>query len=158
MSDADRTRALKLWVVLTRAQMAVAEHTRADVQRSGLSPVEFAALEALHHKGPMLLGELQEKVLISSGGMTYVVDQLARKGYAERRPCTSDRRARYAALTPQGEALMESIFPRHAGVVERAVAGLTGEEQEQAIELLRKLGHTAAGQAIRSAGEDLGEG
>ena len=151
MSENARERALKLWVVLTRAQQAVAEHTRADIQRNGLSPVEFAALDALYHKGPLLLGQLQDKVLISSGGMTYVIDQLAEKGYAERRPCPGDRRARYAALTAEGEALMDRIFPHHAEVVARAVAGLSEGEQERATELLRKLGHAAATLPIESA-------
>lgn len=142
--DADTARSLKLWVVLSRAYQAVAEHDRADVRRIGLSPMEFAALEALHHAGPMLLGDLQVKVLISSGGMTYVVDGLEEKGYAERRPCPDDRRARYVALTAAGEELMESIFPGHAACLARALSGLSTDEKGQAIELLKKLGKAAA--------------
>lgn len=60
--------ALKLWVVLSRAQAAVAAHAEADAARHGLSAVEFGALEALYHKGPLLVGELQRAVLRSSGG------------------------------------------------------------------------------------------
>ncbi len=140
----DTSAALKLWIVLSRAQAAVAEHSRAHVAASGLSPMEFAALEALFSKGPLLVGELQEKVLISSGGMTYVVDQLVKKGLAERRPCPRDRRARYAALTDEGRALMERIFPDHARCIARAVGGLDEEETEVAIRLLKKLGRSAA--------------
>lgn len=144
MSGTSRDRALKLWVVLSRAYAAVAEHDREDVRRSGLSPMEFAALEALYHKGPLLIGGLQEKVLISSGGMTYVVDQLEKKGLVERRPCPEDRRARYVLLTTGGEALMDRVFPAHAEQLERALAGLDEEEKAQAIDLLRKLGLAAA--------------
>lgn len=143
MSESSRDRALKLWVVLSRAYAAVAEHDRADVRRSGLSPMEFAALEALYHKGPLLIGALQEKVLISSGGMTYVVDQLEEKSLVERRPCPEDRRARYVALTPEGEAMMDRVFPVHAEALERALAGLDEQEKVRATDLLRKLGRTA---------------
>lgn len=141
---AEHAAALKLWTVLSRARSAVAEHSLADIRRHDLTPGEFGALEALHHKGPLRLGELQEKILVSSGGITYLVDRLADRGLAERRPCPEDRRASYAALTDEGRALMERIFPRHAECIERAVSGLTDEEKRTATELLKKLGLRAA--------------
>lgn len=136
--------ALKLWVVLARAQLAVARHAEADVARHGLTLAEFAILEVLYHRGPLLLGEVQRKILVSSGGVTYLVDRLEGKGLVERRECTHDRRARYAALTPAGEKLVARIFPEHAREIARAVGGLSGEEQQRAIALLRKLGIAAA--------------
>jgi MarR family transcriptional regulator, 2-MHQ and catechol-resistance regulon repressor len=137
-------RALKLYVVLARAAMAVDAHSRADISRHGLSQSEFAALEALYHRGPMLVGEVKKKILVSSGGITYVIDRLAARGLVERRSCPEDRRAAYAALTPAGTALMEEIFPDHARCIEHAVSGLTAREQEAATVLLRKLGTVAA--------------
>lgn len=136
--------ALKLWVVLARAQLAVARHAEADVARHGLTLAEFAILEVLYHRGPLLLGEVQRKILVSSGGVTYLVDRLAGKGLVERRECAHDRRARYAALTPAGERLVARIFPEHAKEIARAVSGLSKEEQQRAITLLRKLGIAAA--------------
>lgn len=135
--------ALKLWVVLSRAQGAVARHAEADVARHGLTIAEFAILEALYHRGPLLLGELQRKILVSSGGVTYLVDRLAAKGLVERQECPNDRRARYAALTPAGDALVARIFPEHARSIANAVAGLTKAEQAAATALLRKLGKAA---------------
>ncbi|HEU4585007.1 MAG TPA: MarR family transcriptional regulator [Gemmatimonadaceae bacterium] len=136
--------ALKLWVVLARAQLAVARHAEADVARHGLTLAEFAILEVLYHRGPLLLGEVQRKILVSSGGVTYLVDRLAGKGLVERRECTHDRRARYAALTAAGERLVARIFPEHAKEIARAVSGLSKDEQQRAITLLRKLGISAA--------------
>ena len=137
-------RALKLWVVLSRAYAAVAEHSQADIARHGLTPMEFGILEALHHKGPMILGEVQRKILVTSGGVTYLVDRLAAKGLVERRRCEHDRRAYYAALTPAGEELIRAIFPAHAEAIRNAMAGLSEEEKDAAIGLLRTLGRHAA--------------
>lgn len=137
-------RALKLFVVLNRAATAVTAAAQADVARHGLSLAEFASLEALYHKGPLLVGELQRAVLKSSGGMTYVVDRLADKGLVRRRPCPEDRRALYAELTDDGSALMDRIFPEHAEAIERAMSGLPAGEQQQAIDLLKRLGLAAA--------------
>jgi MarR family transcriptional regulator, 2-MHQ and catechol-resistance regulon repressor len=144
MADEDQARALKLYVVFSRARNAVGRHAEADIARHGLSTGEFAILEALYHKGPLLLGELQRKILVSSGGVTYLVDRLEAAGLVERRECADDRRARYGALTADGTALMERIFPDHAAAVEQAVSGLTAEEKRQAIGLLKRLGRTAA--------------
>src|SRR5256885_14772244 len=76
--------ALRLFVVLARAQAAVSRHAQADIERHGLTLQEFAILEALYHKGPLLLGDVQRKILVSSGGVTYLVDRLEAKGLVER--------------------------------------------------------------------------
>jgi MarR family transcriptional regulator, 2-MHQ and catechol-resistance regulon repressor len=104
MGVRDQAQALKLWVVLSRAYTAVARHSEADIARHGLSTGEFAILEVLYHKGPLLLGEVQRKILVSSGGVTYLVDRLEAAGLVERRDCPEDRRARYAALTRRGSS------------------------------------------------------
>lgn len=136
--------ALRLWVIMSRAHAAVAGHAAADVSRHGLTLAEFGIIEALYHRGPMLLGEVQKRILVSSGGITFLVDRLVAKGLVERRSCETDRRARYAALTPKGTALVAEIFPSHAAVVRQAMDGISAEEQEQAANLLRALGRFAA--------------
>jgi MarR family transcriptional regulator, 2-MHQ and catechol-resistance regulon repressor len=73
------------------------------------------------------------------------------KGLVKREQCAEDRRARYAVLTPVGQALIKRIFPGHAARIEEAMAGLTASEQREAIVLLRKLGLAAA--AVRTAEE-----
>jgi MarR family transcriptional regulator, 2-MHQ and catechol-resistance regulon repressor len=135
---------LKLWVVLSRAYGAVSREAELDIARHGLTSMEFGILEVLHHKGPLLLGEIQRKVLVTSGGITYLVDRLEAKGLVKRQQCPNDRRARYAVLTPAGAALIRRIFPAHAKAIARALSGLGNAEQVQATKLLRRLGVAAA--------------
>lgn len=139
--------ALKLFVVLARAQRAVDERTVTDLAVHGLTVAEFGVLEALYHKGPLLLGEVQRKILVSSGGITFLVDRLVERGLVKRELCATDRRARYAALTRKGETLIAQIFPGHAALICEAMAGLSRAEQKQATALLKKLGLSAAGAA-----------
>jgi MarR family 2-MHQ and catechol resistance regulon transcriptional repressor len=136
--------ALRLWTILSRAHAAITVHSTDDIRSDGLSVGEFSVLELLYHKGPTLLGEIQRGVLVSSGGITFLVDKLAEKGLVERQECPTDRRARYAALTKEGEKLLRRIFPRHARRMADALAGLTPAEQRQAAELLKRLGMHAA--------------
>jgi MarR family 2-MHQ and catechol resistance regulon transcriptional repressor len=137
-------RALKLFVVLTRAANAVTERIRTSAEQGDLTVTEFGILEALYHKGPLLLGDVQKKILLSSGGVTYTVDRLCDKGLVERRECPTDRRARYAALTPKGEALIAKIFPVHAAGIETIMSALSAREQDDCIAMLRTLGLSAA--------------
>ena len=140
----EETAALRLWVIMSRAHAAIAEHASDDVARHGLTLAEFAILEVLYHRGPMLLGEVQRRILVSSAGITFLVDRLTAKGLVERRSCASDRRARYAALTPKGNTLVAEIFPEHAAALTRAMRALTVTEQTEAADLLRTLGRYAA--------------
>jgi MarR family 2-MHQ and catechol resistance regulon transcriptional repressor len=131
---------LKLWVVLAKAHQAVRAYAEADVARHGFTMAEFGILEALYHKGPLLLGELQRRILVSSGGVTYLVDRLAEKGLVERLECRTDRRARYAALTDAGADLIARIFPEHQRAIERALASLSPSDLEALTTQVRQLG------------------
>ena len=136
--------ALRLWVIMNRAQSAVTAHAAAHVARHGLTLAEFGILEALYHRGPMLLGEVQKRILVSSGGITFLVDRLTAKGLVERRTCDSDRRARYAALTDQGRELVVEMFPAHAQELARVMSGISIEDQKMATEVLKTMGRAAA--------------
>jgi MarR family transcriptional regulator, 2-MHQ and catechol-resistance regulon repressor len=155
----EESSALRLWVVLARAHAAISAHATEDASRHGLTLAEFGILEALFHRGPMLLGEVQRRILVSSGGITFLVDRLTAKGLVERRSCPSDRRARYAALTPQGETLVAELFPVHAALLSRVMSGLTPAEQEQAADLIRTLGlHAASEPRVGSVPTESGRG
>lgn len=147
IADPATATALKLWLTLARAYQAASELSRMDIARHHLSAAEFSVLEALYHKGPLLLGDVQRKALLSSGGITFLVDRLAERGLVERQECPNDRRARYAALTREGTALMRRVFPLHAEAMREAMCGLTASEQRAAMALLKRLGLAAASRA-----------
>jgi MarR family 2-MHQ and catechol resistance regulon transcriptional repressor len=144
MSDIpQRGPSLELFVVLFRAYNWVNAHAVRDIRCHGLNPTEFGILEVLYHKGPLPLQQIGEKVLISSGNITYAVDKLEQKHLLVRKPSPHDRRVIFAELTPQGCDLLKTIFPQHAEAIRSAENGLSPEEQVQAIQLLKKLGRAA---------------
>lgn len=159
IADPATATALKLWLTMARAYQAASELSRMDIARHGLSHAEFAILEALYHKGPLLLGDVQRKVFVSSGGTTFLVDRLAKRGFVERQSCPSDRRARYAALTKEGTALMRRVFPLHADAMREAMDGLSATEQRAVTALLKRLGLAATARAAANPAcrEGLGE-
>lgn len=141
--NAETERALHLFRVLARCTKSVMEQSHQDILKQGMKPSEFAVLELLYHKGPTPLGDIARRTLLTTGGVTHVVDQLEKKQLLKRIACEKDRRVLYADLTEAGRKKMEMIFPDHAACITQAVSGLNAEEQEQAIQLLRKLGYAA---------------
>ncbi len=142
-SRSDIDVALDLFIVLSRARNWVNAHAARNARCHGLNLTDFGILEALYHKGPMPLQHIGEKVLISSGNITYAVDKLEQKGLLVRQPSDRDRRVILAELTQAGNDLMAGIFPDHAQAIQRAMNGLSRDEQLQATALLKKLGLAA---------------
>jgi MarR family 2-MHQ and catechol resistance regulon transcriptional repressor len=142
--DPATAEALQLWTVLSRAYASVQAHALTDVTRHGLNLPEFGALEVLYHKGPMLVGDLQRTILMSSGGMTCLLDRLQRRGVVLRRDCPSDRRAVWIALTDEGVRFMDEAFPAHAARIRDALGGLPAAERRPVLDGLRRLGRFAA--------------
>lgn len=140
---ADRAAALRLWVIVSRVYGAFAEHARRDVARRGLAVSEFAVLEVLYHKGELPIGEIGQRVLLTSGSMTYVIGKLVRRRLVVRRRCARDRRITYVGISPTGRRLMARIFPLHAEAIRRAAAGLSAADKRRAAVLLKRLGRHA---------------
>ena len=133
--------ALATYVKLVRAYQTFyrieGRHIRQDY---GLTQPQFSVVEGLGHLGPMTMGELSSKLLVTCGNMTVVVDNLEKRGLVRRRPSETDRRATVVDLTAAGRAHFERIFPDHAAYMARALSMLDEEEQRTLGSLLRKLG------------------
>ncbi|NUN69541.1 MAG: MarR family transcriptional regulator [Bacteroidetes bacterium] len=133
--------ALSLWVKLARSSDTMAMLTSKDIDRYGVTVSQFGVIESLGHLGPMKIGEMCSKKLMTGGNMTVVVDNLEKLGLIERVKDPEDRRASIIRLTPQGEAKFAEMFPAHAQFVEEQIWGsLSDTEIEQLSELLKKLG------------------
>ncbi len=132
--------ALRLWVTLARCHATYAKAIATKVQDYGLTTPQFGTLEALYHLGPLSLGELAEKLLVTGGNVTYVMDRLEDQGlvYRFRRP--DDRRVIQARLTEEGRELVADVFPGHASYVQHLSRHLSEEDQRVLADLLKTLG------------------
>jgi MarR family transcriptional regulator, 2-MHQ and catechol-resistance regulon repressor len=145
MSENSRMEAPRLWLVLVRCHHALNQIAERSIEDAGLCLSDFVALEALLHKGPLTITEIQGKVLLASGSMTAAVDRLEKKGFIKRGPAQRDRRAKVLHLTAEGKRVVEGAFSRHAAELESAMAVLKPSERRQLHGLLKKLGLFAAG-------------
>jgi MarR family 2-MHQ and catechol resistance regulon transcriptional repressor len=132
--------ALRTFVKLARAAESVSERSLRHLAGTGITPSQFAVLEALLHLGPLTQKALAQKILRSSGNMTMVIDNLERAGLVRRERSAEDRRAIIVHLTSKGEAIIREIFPRHAQAVQAEMDSLSPEELRQLGELCKKVG------------------
>ncbi len=119
---------------LLREQAAAAlRYSAALARRMGLGISEIAAIEHLHSAGELTPKQLGERLSMSSGAVTALVDRLERSGHLERVPNPRDRRSSLLRPTPWGiEEVVGRILPLAAEVhslsenlseEERAVVG-----------------------------------
>jgi len=153
MSASSRIEAPRLWLVLARCHRTLNQIAERSIEEAGLCLTDFAALEALLHKGPLTITEIHTKVPLALGSMTAAVDRLEEKGLIIRTPARDDRRAKVLKLTPEGRRVVEAAFSRHAADLESSIVVLTASEKRQLHGMLKKLGLFAAGASAETSRE-----
>jgi DNA-binding MarR family transcriptional regulator len=104
-------------------------------EHAGVSHLQYEILVRLsaHCDTEMRMTELADAVLNSKSGLTYQVSQLEKAGLVRRRSCTSDDRAVYAVLTPEGKSLLERAAPAHVELVRELLIDVLTPEQLRAV-------------------------
>lgn len=136
--------AAQFWIVLARCHRAVSALVERSVADLGLCLSDFMVLEALLHKGPLTISDIQAKVLLASGSMTAAVDRLENRGLILRKTTAADRRARLLELTAEGRQLIGRAFKEHSADLERVISVLDPAEKQDLHLGLKKLGQFAA--------------
>lgn len=134
------TNSLKALTVLMRSSQHVQESIKRSISNFGLNPSEFGVLELLYHKGEQPIQNIGKKILLASSSLTYVIDKLESKGLVSRKPCETDRRVIFTAITEDGRKLMDEIFPLNEKDIEKIFQALEPNELEQYVELVKKVG------------------
>ena len=122
----------------------------------GLGLSELAALEHLSAEEltPMELGE---RLFMSRGAITALVDRLERSGHLERVPNPDDRRSLLLRRTPSGvEELLGHLLPLVAEINELD-AGLSDEERAAVVGFVREV-TAAMWRQARGEGLERGAG
>ena len=134
----------RLWLVIARSYRALSLLAEQSIANTGLCLTDFVALEALLHKGPLTISEIQDKVRLASASMTAAVDRLEKLELVVRKSSPADRRARVVHLTGEGKPLEVSCFERHAKDLEALMSALSQKEKEHLYGSIKKLGLLAA--------------
>jgi DNA-binding MarR family transcriptional regulator len=110
------------------------------VQEAGhnLTPVQFAALDALRHRPGVDQAGLAEMIAKDRATAGAVVDRLRQKGLIERAVNRRDKRARELTLTSDGEAVLAAVTPVVVRLQREILPGLDDSEYQLFIDLAAK--------------------
>ncbi len=148
--DETTRRALDAYIKLSRARKVLGNKTSQLLAEYGLTESQFGTLEALYFLGPMCQKEIGEKLLVTGGNMTMVLNNLEKRGVVSRHRDQEDRRQIIVSLTEKGHQLVADIFPEHAQNIVDLMSILVADEQNQLGNLCKMLGRQTR-QSIHSA-------
>ena len=130
------------------------ENDRLDAvvaRRLNAGAIEFKAMDHLHATDELTPGQLGDRLALTSGAVTALIDRLERHGWVERIPHRTDRRsvvirrARESGEVPQ-------LYEAYGKRLQEAAAGLSAEECAACLAFLEE----ASAAAIATADEVKG--
>jgi len=133
-----------LWLVMMKAFRTLERLATRSIESAEVGLSDFAVLEMLLHKGPQPVNEIGRRIELTSGAITTAVDRLESRGLVRRESHDSDRRARIVCLTALGKDEAVKAFAIHRTAMDVAASGLSKSERATLIQLLKKLGTSAA--------------
>ncbi|MPY56568.1 MarR family winged helix-turn-helix transcriptional regulator [Streptomyces spongiae] len=112
---------------------------------TGLPHVWFEVLLRLARssQGQLTMSTLADEAALTTSGVSRLVDRLLAAGYVERRPCPTDRRITYAAITDAGREVLDRAAVVHARNLRRTFADFDPDDLNTLDALLDRLRRTA---------------
>src|SRR5215470_73507 len=136
----DHEAALRLWLrLLTCSTLIEGEIRRRLREVFGVTLPRFDLMAQLDKTpGGMTLGELSQRLMVSNGNVTGLVDRLLAQGLLDRQPAPSDRRAHLVRLTTDGRRSFRAMATAHEAWIAEIFGDLTAAERETLMRLLGK--------------------
>lgn len=111
------------------------------VQAAGhdLTPVQFAALDAIHAHPATDQARIAEVIACDRATIGGVIDRLEQKGWVRRVVSERDRRAREVSLTTQGERVRTALLPIVRDLQDDILEPLSEADRARFLKLARQV-------------------
>ena len=149
----DHHQALRLWLRLLACTGMIESEIRSRLRSEfGTTLPRFDLMAQLErHPAGLRMTDLSRRMMVTSGNITGITDQLADEGLVKREPDPNDRRAFVVKLTPAGRRLFDRMAAAHEGWILELFGGLGPTDMQRTYGLLAKLkSHIASLQAGNS--------
>lgn len=123
---------LRLMRVFQKVDRASGEHLR----RWDLSVAQFDVLAHVGASEGMMQQELADSLLVTKSNVCQLLDKMEARGWILRR---QEGRTNRLFLTEDGRKLFEEVVPAQEAMIADRFSVLSGEEQAQLYELLRRF-------------------
>ena len=129
---------LRVWLRLLSCENQIEQYLRTRLRKEfDVTLPQFDVLSELDHAGQQLtMSHLSEKLMVSNGNVTGVVDRLERNGYVTRQASPTDRRVQHILLTDAGRNKFQEMATIHEQWVKELFDDLDADKLEKLLELL----------------------
>jgi DNA-binding MarR family transcriptional regulator len=131
---------LRLWLRLFACKEVIETEVRRRLRDAFDVTLPRFDLMAQLYRAPkaMTLGELSQRMMVSNGNVTGLVDRLVEQGFISRRPSPKDRRAQLVSLTAQGRRFFATMARANGDWIGEMFAHLSADDIETLLRLLAK--------------------
>jgi DNA-binding MarR family transcriptional regulator len=123
----DHKTELRLWLRLLTCTTLIENEVRRRLRDNFDITLPRFDLLAQLERAPngMTLGELSQRMMVSNGNITGLVDRLAAQGLILRRPAPNDRRVQIVSLTAEGRRFFRAMARENADWIGQIFADLS---------------------------------
>lgn len=136
-----RKNRLRLWLNILRTTRYVENALREEMRVSydqTLPRFEILAMLERSENG-LRMSALSEKLMVSNGNVTGIIERLVQDGLVERLSVLGDKRATLVRLTHKGEAVFAEMADVHERWVNELLDSVTAEDAELMSERLTEV-------------------
>ena len=130
-----------LWIRLNMTFQLIYHEIQKTLKKENLTLPQLDILVCLGRVKGLTLGEIGERLMVTGGNITGVMDRLEKSGFVYRDRDKEDRRIIRAKLTPKGILIHKDILPIFQKKWKEIVGILDLEEQRHLNRLLKKFSH-----------------
>ncbi|TSA87482.1 MarR family transcriptional regulator [Deinococcus detaillensis] len=159
-SPLSRPPEVQLWVTLDRVYTILSRNVTGKVTALGLTAPQYRVLRQLRQVGaatPLSASELAERLGVTPGNLTGILDRLEQEGLLTRERGEQDRRSLQVCITPLGEDLMQEAVPALHAHLRELFSPLSSDDTAQMRALLERLESHLLGQTETNAAKTTAE-
>jgi len=132
---------LRLWLRLLSATTVIEKSIRSYLKLNCDSTLpRFDVLAALDRAaGKLTMSQLSNRLVVSNGNVTGLVNRLVDDGLISRETDANDRRTQFVSLTKKGRDSFRLMAKQHEALVDGLFAGVSGSDMDQLLELITRL-------------------
>lgn len=135
---ADRPLAMSLWLRLIKTYNLILRQARRAVSAECTLPQFDVMAQLARAEAGLTFRELSERLLVSAGNLTGIVDRLEKERLAYREVLPHDRRSFRIQLTQKGRSRAKQLIRQHARDIQEIVSVLPRKDRVRLRGLLLK--------------------
>lgn len=121
------------------AKRAMHSHMQTVVEGHGISHSQLELLFTINHTQPTAAKELTQKLQLTAGAISQLVEELVEQSLVERETDSNDRRRQVLRVSTTGNTLIKAFTKRRRELVQQVIEDLSDDELMTWLKIQQKI-------------------